>query len=423
MKRLIAVLLVALVSLAPGAAATPGDPYAPQYYFDTWRVPQLWASGARGQGITIAAIDTGVDAAIGVLTGRVLPGKDFGRLGGDGRTDRDQHRYGHGTSMASIMVGRPGRFGIRGLAPGAKLLPVAIPLAGTSDAAADDRLPAAIRWAADHGAKIISMSLGGIRRRTQNSVACPEDQQAAIYHALRKGAVLVASSGNRGNRDNAVEEPGVCLGIVSVGAVDSSGTVADFSSRHPYLTLTAPGVGIASIGSGGSPFAGDGTSQAAAIASAAAALVWSKYPTLSPAQLVGRLLATLDRRTSVRDPAYGYGTINPYRAVTTTVPLDAPNPVYAVAQPFAQRSAAQVAPARAPKAVSRAAAPPGLYSVGPAPRLLVPRVLAGMAVAVAGLAVLLGLSVVGVLGRHGRRRRRAATLPPPELRVTPRPVE
>ena len=208
MRRALAAIALAALVLAPSAAATPGDPYAPQYYFDTWHVSQLWQSGARGQGITIAEIDTGVDAGLAVFRGRVLAGTDFGDLGGDGRVDRDNKPFGHGTSMASIMVGRPGQFGIEGLAPGAKLLPVAIPLAGTTDAAGDDRLAFAIRWAANHGAKIISMSLGGVRRPARNPLACPDDEQQAIYHALRKGAVVLASGGNRGDQDNAVEEPG-----------------------------------------------------------------------------------------------------------------------------------------------------------------------------------------------------------------------
>jgi subtilisin family serine protease len=413
MKRLLALLAVALLVLAPAAAATPGPSDAPQFYFDDWNVPQLWASGARGDGITIAEIDTGVDADLAVFDGRVLSGADFGSLGGDGRVDRDKDSYGHGTSMASIMVGRTGQLGIQGLAPGAKLLPVAIPLSGTTDAAADDKLSQAIRWSADHGAKIISMSLGGVRKATSNANACPDDEQAAIYHAIDKGVIVFASSGNRGDQDNAIEEPGVCLGVVAVGATDRTGAVAPFSSRHRYLTITAPGVNIASIGHDGSPFAGNGTSQATAIASAAAALVWSKFPKLTASQLVARLLATLDGRRRVADPAYGYGAINPYRAVTTSVRADAPDPVYALARPFVLHDAAadrSVTPAP-PKAIARADNPPGSFSVGAAPRLLVPRVLAGLGVALGALVLLLVLFATGLLSR--RRRRLAAAVPPP----------
>jgi subtilisin family serine protease len=401
--RAFALLAILAVVFAPSAAATPGGPYAPEYYFDQWNVTQLWHDGVRGQGVTIAEIDTGVDANLAVFRGRVLPGTDFGRFGGDGRTDRDKDPYGHGTSMASIMVGRPGQFGIEGLAPGAKLLPVAVPLAGTTDAAPDDHLALAIRWAANHGAKIISMSLGGVRRPARNAIACPNDEQQAIFHALRKGAVVLAASGNRGDQDDAVEEPGVCLGVVSVGAVDSSGTVSSFSSHQNYLTLTAPGVAIASIGHDGAPYSGNGTSQATAVASAAAALVWSKYPHLTASQLVGRLLATADRHGAGPDPAYGYGTINPLRATTASVPRTAPDPVYSDARPFLLHDAATPPqPAAPPKPIARADRPPGSFSVGAAPRLYAPRVLVGITVAGSALLV---FGVLLVIGLRARRRR------------------
>lgn len=410
MRSFLAALLVALVAFVPSAAATPGDPYAPQYYFDQWHLHHLWSLGADGHGISIAEIDTGVDASLGVFRGRVAPGTDFGRLGGNGETDRDRDAYGHGTSMASIMVGRPGQFGIQGVAPAATLVPIAIPLSGTTDAQTNDRLPEAIRWAADHGAKIISMSLGGVRREALNRTACPDDEQQAIFYALRKGAILFAASGNRGANDDAVEEPGVCLGVVSVGAVDRHGVVASFSSRHRYLTMTAPGVDIASIGPQGAPFSGDGTSQATAIASAVAALVWSKYPALTASQVVARLLATLDRRTATADPAYGYGILNADRAVTADVPTSAPDPVAALARPFMNAHLARSRPIRAPAPIVHAATPPGSYSVGASPRLYEPRVLVAAGVGLAGLVALVALAIGGAFAR---RRRPAPPAPRP----------
>lgn len=417
MKRLLVALATALLVGAPAAQATPGDPYAPEYYFDQWHVHRLWASGVRGQGITIAEIDTGVDAAQPEFAGRVVPGVDLGRLGGDGRTDRDKDAYGHGTSMASIMVGRPGQFGIEGLAPEASLVPVAIPLAGTTDAQPDDRLPEAIRWAAGHGAKIISMSLGGVRKHAYNRTACPPDEQQAIYYALRKGSVLFAAGGNRGAGDDAVEEPGVCLGVVSVGAVDRNGNVAAFSSRHRYLTMTAPGVDIPSIGPGNAPFSGDGTSQATAIASAVAALVWSKYPSLSATQLVARLLATLDRHSDVADPAYGHGIVNAYRAVTATVPQNAPDPVAALVRPFLNQHVATSKPVKAPAPIAHGSHPPGTMTVGSAPRLFQPRVLVAAGVAAGGLLALMILAIVGIAASRRRRFETVTVTPLPSDQV------
>ena len=125
--------------------------------------------------------------------------------------------------MASIMVARAGPVRTSpGIAPDAKILPIAVPLTAPPTRASDDHLADAIRYAADHGAKIISMSLGGARTPTRDASPCPADEQAAIFYALRKGAVLVAAaSATRGPSGNAGRGPGVCLGVVSVGAVDS----------------------------------------------------------------------------------------------------------------------------------------------------------------------------------------------------------
>jgi len=397
-----------LVSAAPASAA-PGPRDAPEYWFDTWHVEQLWQSGVRGQGITIAEVDTGVNANLPELTANVLPGKDFGRTG-DGRIDREVNEFGHGTAMASIMVGRRGLLGISGLAPSAKLLPIAIPLNGTTDAAANDHLAEAIRWAVDHGGKVISMSLGATRSPDDVSVPCPAAEQAAVYYALSKGAVLLAAAGNHGgdlvSGTNAVEEPGVCLGVLSVGATDQTGAAADFSSRHRYLTLAAPGVDIASLSRvSGSAYSGDGTSQATAIASAVVALVWSKYPKLTGAQIVTRVLATLDQHRTRRDTSIGFGVINAYRAVTARLPVSAANPVYSAAAPFLARDRAFATAASAATAPRAAAdrAPTGKFSIGAAPRLFVAQVLAGIAVSVLGLLALIAL-VVAARVREGRRR-------------------
>lgn len=411
----VAVVGVLMATAAP-AYATPGPPEAPEYWFDSWHITQLWHSGVRGQGVTIAEVDTGVNASLPELAGHVLPGKDFGR-GGDGRTDREVNEFGHGTAMASIMVGHRGLLGITGLAPDAELLPIAVPLSGTTDAAPDDHVAEAIRWAVDHGGKVISMSLGGPRDPSTDSVPCPAAEQSAVYYALGKGAVLLAAAGNNGLGTNAVEEPGVCLGVVSVGAVDESGTVADFSSRHRYLTLAAPGVRIASLSRiRGSAYSGDGTSEATAIASAVVALVWSKYPTLTGRQIVTRVLATLDRHRTHRDPGFGFGRIDAYRAVTAAVPPNAPNPVYAAAAPFLTRDRAfsKVAAATGPPPAASADKSAGKFSIGRAPRLIVPRVLGGIAVAAAGLLALLALAVAAGLGRA---RGHAATIAAEQVRA------
>ncbi|MGN6607481.1 MAG: S8 family peptidase, partial [Jatrophihabitans sp.] len=412
MRRLAALTAAALVAtvapvVTPPAGATPGPANAPEYWFDSWRISDLWSQGIKGRGITIAVVDTGVNAALPQLRGKVLAGTNLGSAGGDGRIDRDVDEFGHGTAMASIMVADPGPFGITGLAPSATVLPVAVPLNGTTDVGADDRLPQAIRYAADHGANIINLSLGGKRTPSQDGVACPPDEQDAVYHALREGVIVVAAAGNDGPTHNAIEEPGVCLGVIAVGAVDASGTVAPFSSREPYLTVSAPGVNVPSLSRvPGVGYSGDGTSQAAALVSAVLALVWSAHRAEPAQRIVTRLLATLVGRRSRPSPAYGYGQVDAYRAVSATVAADAANPVYSAAAPFLARAGACAAATRAP---SPAASGPageggfGSYRVGAPPRQSASSVGAGVTTAVTGLVLLVALLLLAL-----RTRRRAA---------------
>jgi subtilisin family serine protease len=233
--------------------------------------------------------------------------------------------------------------------------------------------------------------------------------------------LVVASSGNDGPDKNTVEDPGVCLGVVSVGAVDRTGTVASFSSRHPYLTITAPGVAIASLSrTVGAAYSGDGTSQATAIASAAIALVWSKYPTLSNRQVLARVLATLDRKSATRDPAYGYGTLNAYRAVTANVPADSPNPVFTAAAPFIARARAFSSPAPKPPAPAVTGThSTGRFSIGSSPRLKTPMVLWGLGTAGVGVIALVGIVLAAWLGRRRRVPTPADVVALPEQRTGP----
>jgi subtilisin family serine protease len=440
-RRLVAsaTTLLILGLCCPGlAGATPGPANAPEYWFDSWNVPALWAAGAQGQGITIAEIDTGVNASVPELQGRILSGTDLG-LSGSGQIDREVDAFGHGTAMASIMVARSGLLGITGLAPKASILPIAVPLSGTTDGDQPDQLPTAIRYAADHGAKIISMSLGGKRTPTVDSESCSDDEQQAIYHALNKGAMLIAAIGNTGPTKNTVEDPGVCLGVVSVGAVDESGTVASFSARQPYLTMVAPGVNVPSLGRiPGQAYSGDGTSQATAIASAAAALVWSKYPNLTAREVATRMIATLDAHGPRPNSSYGYGLLDANRAVTEQVAVDGPNPVYDTVAPFLAQAAVFARADRAdgaPRPAANPAVPTGRYEVGGSPQFSDPRVRDGLWLGGVGLIALLVLALrarrrtpprlvtapvaVPVLAEERRRPRPG----PPPARPAPQPTQ
>ncbi len=350
---------------AVSAEAAPGPASAPEWWFDSWHATDLWAGGADGHGITIAIIDTGVQASVPELAGKVLPGADFIQNGTDGRTDFDGEGFSHGTAMASLMVARSGLGNIEGLVPNAQVLPIAVPLKGVVRHGATPSNPtsSAIDYAVAHGAKIINMSLGGVREEDQDGPdPCPASVQQSVLNAVRKGVLVVAASGNSGDSNSPVEEPGVCLGVVSVGAVDSSLNVTSFSSRHPYLTLSAPGDNIPTL-SRDSAYIGGGTSQATAITSAALAMVWSKYPAETARQVLTRMLTTAtDRGTAGRDSSYGYGVINPEAAINAPVPaMTAANSVFDGAAPLLATHGS--ASAGKPKTMPAAHGSPNLGSV------------------------------------------------------------
>jgi subtilisin family serine protease len=407
-KRLAAlgiVLATVMLAAAPApASAAPGATDAPEWWFDAWNVPALWASGADGRGVTVAIIDTGVQASIPELSGRVVAGADLIGNGTDGRVDFDSEDFSHGTAMASLVVARKGYGGIEGIAPGAKILPISVPLRGVirNGTPARNATSAAVEYAADHGAKIISMSLGGFVYQGQDEQPCPPALQDAVIYALRKGAVVVAASGNSGEDGSPVEEPGVCLGVISVGAVDSAQNVTSFSSRHPYLSVAAPGDAIATLSKVPQrAFVGGGTSQATAITSGALALIWSKFPDATASQITSRLLGSaVDRGPRGRDQYYGLGVIDPRAAIAADAQAGKPNEVSTGVAPLLALAAAKPGkPPRKPAAGSEQA-PLGAMRIGQQ----APQLSRAFYLPLAGSGVALVLAVL-LFVRASRRRR------------------
>src|SRR5262249_11325850 len=137
------------------AAANPGPRGDDQWYIDILKVRRAHLI-TRGEGVVVAVVDGGVDASHPELAGQVLPGSGFGiDAAPDGR--RDDDTYGHGTSMAGIIAARedPRPDPVVGIAPAAKILPVS-----TGGEADTDEVGRAVRWATDHGADVINLSLG-----------------------------------------------------------------------------------------------------------------------------------------------------------------------------------------------------------------------------------------------------------------------
>ncbi|TWH68078.1 type VII secretion-associated serine protease mycosin [Micromonospora olivasterospora] len=260
----------------------------------------------------MAVIDSGVSATHPLLRGQVRPGADFNNLE---RHEGQCDNAGHGTIVAGIIAGREGTgTTFTGIAPAARILPVRV-LPDTKTRT-DEGLPAqiaqAIRWAVDHGADVINLSLVTLPR--------PE-LEAAIQYALDEDVVVVAAAGNRQEQQqNLPAYPAAYPGVIAVAGVNEQGEHVDSSVVGDYVDIAAPGLNIVGPAPRGPGYRAEpqgGTSFAAAYVSGAAALVRAAYPDLSPAQVAQRLTGTADNPPDGRNAELGYGVVNPYRAVTS----------------------------------------------------------------------------------------------------------
>ena len=246
---LAAVLTVlGVLGLAPAiatASSTAGHANArdQEWWLADLRVTQAWQK-SEGSGITVAVLGTGVDAEYPGLAGSVITGPDYT---GSGRGPGSPYWGAEGTAVAGIIAAHARDWGLVGVAPGAKILSVRVtlefndPLA--SDQAISRRLPdaiaAGIRYATDHGARIIDLPLDpgtlGLTS-TGDPVAAGGSpaERSAIAYALSKGVVLVAPSGDDGMGSGIVNYPAAYPGVIAVGAIGRTGQLASFSSRQSY---------------------------------------------------------------------------------------------------------------------------------------------------------------------------------------------
>ncbi|MFC4065173.1 S8 family serine peptidase [Actinoplanes subglobosus] len=313
-----AAVAVALTPALPAAAAEPVPVSQAQWFLDAVNARQAQKT-SKGNGVVVAVIDSGVDAGHPDLAGAVLPGVTFGRsTSKGGRTDPD----GHGTRMAGIIAARGGSGNhALGVAPGSKILPIAV------DADSATTLAEPIRWAVDHGAGVINLSIG--RAATYDT---PADEVAAIAYALSKNVVVVSSAGNVEQQGEAIGSPSNIPGVITVSGVSRSGDFWRGSSFGPEVVLAAPADEIVTIGSrnrhASGYSTGGATSEAGAIVSGIAALVRSKYPKLDAANVINRLVRTAtDKGDPGRDNRYGFGVADAQKAVTAKVSGVEANPL------------------------------------------------------------------------------------------------
>jgi type VII secretion-associated serine protease mycosin len=328
------------------AAAGPGVPAPPptraQIRPDVLKVlgqiqaPSAWRI-TRGNGVTVAVLDTGVDRGAPDLTGSVSAGPDYTK-GVDPATYHPP--LVHGTYIASLIAGHgsgpDGTLGVIGVAPRARILSVRVILdegePGTATYNANPRYADAIGkgifYAVAHGAGVINMSLG-----SQQPTAY---MRTAVAYALARGVVIVASAGNGGTNSGFAPYvyPAAFTGVIAVAAVTGAGARASFSEQNAAVVLSAPGIDVIGAGPGGEYLDAEGTSPAAALVSGVAALIRSRFPELSPALVEQALITTASRR-----PRGGYSTGTGFGEV------DAVTALAAAARLAAARPPAGLAPA------------------------------------------------------------------------------
>ncbi|PRX20289.1 type VII secretion-associated serine protease mycosin [Actinoplanes italicus] len=325
--------LIAFGAPATAASAAPALPLnepiltGDQVRADQWQLSALnlteaW-NYADGSGVTVAVIDSGVDAHHVDLEGQVLTGIDLV----DRKTDSgESDPVGHGTSVSAIIAGKSDdQAGVVGIAPRAKILPVRVL---DEDNKYDDSLIVAkgVRWAVDNGAKVINLSLGG-------SGSSPT-LAAAIDYAFAKDVVVIACTGNAtGTSTQKSSNVGVWYparepGVIAVGGTERDGQgLWSGSIRGKETVVTAPATDLV----GARPLGYwriQGTSFAAPMVSATAALIRSRWPDMSAGEVINRIIRTADDRGEPgRDPEFGYGLINPVAALTADVPFVTGNPL------------------------------------------------------------------------------------------------
>ncbi|MER7332984.1 MULTISPECIES: type VII secretion-associated serine protease mycosin [unclassified Micromonospora] len=298
--------LAALALVLAGTPAQAADGRKDAWHLDALELTELHKV-SQGEGITVAVVDTGVDARHPDLKNNVLPGVDLY----DDRSKGHQDRQGHGTAMASLIAGHGhgagGREGVLGVAPKAKILPVTVQGAEGKAIIAPDALAAGIDWAVDHGADVVNVSLGS---------STDVDLDRAVKRAYQKNVIVVAAVGNK--QDAIIGSPARHPGALAVTGTDRNGRPSQIAAIPAEETdLAAPGDDLFAALPNGQYTMSTGSSGSAALVSGAVALVKSKHPNLNSYDLFKRMLETTrDAGKPGKDLDYGYGQLDLRRALT-----------------------------------------------------------------------------------------------------------
>jgi hypothetical protein len=290
------------VAHAGAISVTPNDPdYPSQWHLKSINAPTAWGITTGSSSVTIAVVDSGVDSSHPDLTSKLVAGWNF--VNNTANTADD---YGHGTAVAGTAAAATNNgVGIAGVSWNAMIMPLLV--LDSTGSASYSNVASAIQYAADHGVRIINVSLGG--------TAVSSTLQSAINYAWNKGSVVFAAAMN--NSSSTPYYPAACTYVVAVSATEPTGTLASFSNFGSYIDLAAPGDNILTTMQGGGYGTWYGTSFAAPIAASVGALALSVKPGISASALVSLLENNADPLGGYTgwNQYFGYGQVDAYRAV------------------------------------------------------------------------------------------------------------
>jgi hypothetical protein len=418
---LVALTVATAFALPASAAQSPAAAQpvrAAQWWLTALHVPRAWqAAPGAGRGVTVAVLSTGVDAAHQDLSGDVTTGPDYSD---SGRAAGGAFWGAEGTAVASLIAGHGhgpgGADGITGVAPGARILSLRVTLEYNdplnSDTAITRRLPdaiaAGIRYAVGHGASVIALpldpgTLGSAASGDRAAAGGSPAERAAVSYALGRGVVLVAPAGDDGAGSGAVNYPAAYPGVLAVGATTRNGQLAPFTSVRSYVALTAPGSGLTMAAPGGGYASLASTDMSSALTAGVAALIRSRFPRLSAAEVIEALERGTARPTAATGaaPGTGHGALDAAGALAAAAAIAAAQPAPVPAQ--------TTRPSRPAAASSHSAAP------HPASRRTGAGTLAGSLLrdgVIAACALIVALA--GALVLSGARRRRALPAKTPQ---------
>lgn len=297
------------------------------YYYSSrqWNLRKInmepaWDITRGSQSIRVAVIDTGFNSTQPDRPKNVVAPYDE-CTGSNNLTDED----GHGTHVSGIIAANTGNDkGIAGVAPEISLMPIKVECSGSIYVSTEI---AAMQYAVDNGARVLSISLGGD--------AWVNSERDAVNYALSRGAMVVAAAGNEYLNGNTPSYPAGYPGVIAVGATGNDDMRASYSNVQPYVTVAAPGgAGGSSSGWIVSTYLTStyalmmGTSQATPHVAGLAGLIWSVNPALTNLQVASIITTTaVDLGSPGKDDEYGWGRIDAYTALARALmTLPSPTP-------------------------------------------------------------------------------------------------